>query len=491
MRRKRTIYFNDARHYYLFVFEPPMAMEDAWRPVDECAGTAVDTFIYGVARGDGLFYPSKVGLRFGSDTEQFTHVASWRVWKVMQSLIDRGLDPLKVLIDRAHEKGMDFFASLRLGEHGGMDQAMSLREGGLGWGHPELRDHMFAELEELATQYPTDGVELDFAASPGGSSHLFRDGEGQQNTTVVTDWVRKVSDMVRNRPGEPGQVGARVYPTEAMNAARGLDVRTWLKEGLVDYVVPMLYAVFILDPDMPIDWLVEAAHDADVSVYGMLQPYVRDEGTGAPERVFTTPDQARAGAANYWARGVDGLYTWFMRWPLGDAQRRTLTELGDPELIKEGDKHYTLRKQTEPGAQMGYDASLPLEIPSADPGKRYPIPFYIADDIEGSKDRIRQVQLRINISNIMSHDQVTVLLNGESLAGETCLRDYGDPYGPYSAQWLEFHLKDVRPHKGQNLLEISLDKRPEDMGAGITVEEVDVYVEYGSYPSALNWSPAP
>ena len=26
MRQQRTIYFNDARHYYLFAFEPPMAL---------------------------------------------------------------------------------------------------------------------------------------------------------------------------------------------------------------------------------------------------------------------------------------------------------------------------------------------------------------------------------------------------------------------------------------------------------------------------------
>ena len=44
MRQQRTIYFNDARHYYLFAFEPPMALEDAWVPIDEVAGTGVDTF---------------------------------------------------------------------------------------------------------------------------------------------------------------------------------------------------------------------------------------------------------------------------------------------------------------------------------------------------------------------------------------------------------------------------------------------------------------
>ena len=42
MRQQRTIYFNDARHYYLFAFEPPMALEDAWVPIDEVAGTPAE-----------------------------------------------------------------------------------------------------------------------------------------------------------------------------------------------------------------------------------------------------------------------------------------------------------------------------------------------------------------------------------------------------------------------------------------------------------------
>ena len=168
MRQQRTIYFNDARHYYLFVFEPPMKLEDAWVPVDEVAGTSVDTFAYGVARGDGLFYPSKVGKRFGYDMEEFQQAAYWRVWHNMQSLIDRGLDPLKVLIDRAHEKGMDFFASLRLSAHEGMDPAHRIENGGGNMAHPEVREHHYRVLEELVSNYPIEGVELDFATPGGG-----------------------------------------------------------------------------------------------------------------------------------------------------------------------------------------------------------------------------------------------------------------------------------------------------------------------------------
>ncbi len=132
MRRRRTIYFNDARHCYLFIYDPPFRLEDAWVPIDEVAGTSVDTFIYGVARGDGLFYPSKVGLRFGEGLDGFDLAAYWRVWHNMQSLIDRGLDPLKVLIDRAHEKGMDFFSSLRMGEQPGMPSGVLSADRGEG-----------------------------------------------------------------------------------------------------------------------------------------------------------------------------------------------------------------------------------------------------------------------------------------------------------------------------------------------------------------------
>jgi hypothetical protein len=60
---------------------------------------------------------------------------------------------------------------------------------------------------------------------------------------------------------------------------------------------------------------------------------------------------------------------------------------------------------------------------------------------------------------------------------------------PYHGQWLEFHLEEVRPRKGDNLLEISLDERPPELGAGIVVEDVEIIVEYGPYPSGLFQQP--
>ena len=492
MRRRRTIYFNDARHYYLFVFEPPMKLEDAWRPVDECAGTSVDTFVYGVQSG-GLFYPSKVGMRYGADTQPMKQAATWRAWNNMQSLVDRGLDPLTVLIERAHDKGLDFFASMRLGNYAGMDSAQELASGGRGWVHPKVRDHQYAVLEELATEYAVEGVELDYAAPPGGSSYYFKDEDVPGYTPVMTEWVRRVSAMVRGRPGEPGQVGARVYPTEAINLSAGLDVRTWLAEGLLDYVVPMVYGHVAVDSNMPVEWLEESAHAADAAVYPMLQPYhfaagwgyYRNNGEGESQTAqWATPEMMRAAAASYWDRGADGMYTWFLRWPLGDQERGILAQLGDPDLAKKGDKHYFVGRSGNYSRAVGYDTPLPLEIASSDAGTTYGIPFYVADDIQGAANRVRRVRLKVYIHDLVSADQITILLNGQSLTGETCRRDYGRA-GPYSGQWLEFEMEGVRPRRGENLMEFTLDRRAEGLISPLRVEDVELIIEYGSYPSKL------
>ena len=147
-----------------------------------------------------------------------------------------------------------------------------------------------------------------------------------------------------------------------------------------------------------------------------------------------------------------------------------------------------MRSRSKQATELGYDAMLPLEIPSADPAKRYPIRFYIADDIQGSSGRIRQVRLKLTVNNLVSADRLTILLNGQSLDRETCLREFGSQIAPYVGQTLDFHLRDVHPRRGENVLEISLDKRPAGFAGGVSVEGVETLVEYGPYPSVLNGS---
>ncbi len=477
MRQRRTIYFNDARHYYLFVYDPPMRMEDAWSPIDEVAGTSVDTFSYGVSRADGLFYPSKVGLQWGSDRMPFQNAYEWRCWENMQSLTARGLDPLQVLIDRAHEKNMDFIASLRLGEYGGMDPDHSVGNGGRGFVHSEVRDHQRSVVEELATAYNTEAVELDFSAAPGGCAHCLNPDEAPAQASVLTDFVRDCATAVRGRSGDAGLLGARVYPSPDLNQRAGLDVDTWLNEGLVDFLIPSSYSCFFLDSQMPIDWIVEAAHRQDTSVYGILQPYYLDGSRINTNIEHMSTEKMRAAAANFWQADVDGLCTWFMDWPLEQVQRQILTELGDPDLTREVTKHYFLRQRAENPARFVYDAELPVAI-KADADKTHEISFTICDD--PANERIGRIRLKINVADLVPADVFDVRLNGVCLASEPCRR-YPRWHDAYIGTWLEFELNTVRPVRGTNTLQFALRERPASLEGEISIDDVELIVEYDLY----------
>ena len=488
MRRQRTIYFNDARHFYLFVFEPPMRMEDMWRPVDEVAGTGVDTLVYGVARADGLFYPSRAGKSFRSDMDEIDNAIYWKVRQNILSLEERGVDILQALADRAHARGMEFFASFRMGTYEGVGSPEAdPAEGGRGLAEAGARKNQLRVFEEMVTQYDLEGLELDFGASPGGMPPVLLDEDVAEYGPVLTEHVRQISEMARNA-GK--QVGMRFPCIEEVCVAQGFDVRAWLKEGLVDYVSPMMYANLRLDSQMPMEWTIEAAHEVDVPVYGMLQPFVEVGYPGHGYDEHYTPEMMRAAVSNYLAKGADGVYAWFLDWPLGATERNMLTEMAHPDLMVEADKQYRLSRRTEPAAGLGYDTTLPLDIPQAEPGRRYAIPVFIADEIEGKADRIKRVTLRMRVGNTVTADRISVWLNGESLEAEAVSRETGAyvriPVSPhriehYSAQWIEVELSSVRPRQGDNVVEVSLDGRPAKLGGGVTIDDLEVVVEYGVY----------
>ena len=125
---------------------------------------------------------------------------------------------------------------------------------------------------------------------------------------------------------------------------------------------------------------------------------------------------------------------------------------------------------------------------SSHPTRARSIPFrlYCADDLQGKADRIKQVRLKVYIGDIVSEDRVRFLLNGESLENETCLRHFPKGLPPYHGQWLDFDLRRARPRKGWNTLEIVLDGRPADLISPLVVQDIELIVEYGPYPSKLD-----
>ena len=182
---------------------------------------------------------------------------------------------------------------------------------------------------------------------------------------------------------------------------------------------------------------------------------------------------------------VDGMYTYFFKWPLGNQEREILTELSDPDLILEKDKHYIIDRATEVSETVGYETKLPVKIPRIHESITKSITFNLSDDFENRIQRISSITLKIHIGELVSDDRLQILLNGDSLESEHCKRYSSNEISAYHGQWLEFNLANIRPIKGSNKLDITLKSHPNDLVSTLVIEDIEVVVKYHYYTSNL------
>ena len=486
MAKKRLMFYNDARHYYMYCYEPPMRLEDAWAPVDEIAGTQVDTLVYGFGAGPTMFHDTKAGEIWGSHLKSHPGLHSWRAYENVKSLIDRGLDPLNVLIERAHEKGLQFYASLRQ-SHGidpkKVDDEFNWQfridhpewclkgEGKYNFNfvHPEVRAERFAIIEETVNRYDVDGFEVDWLLAP----YFFEEDEIEQNTPILTDYMRQIRQAVvkaGQERGRPIALGSRVLPTAAGNLAIGLDVPTWMKEGLLDFVVPNYYGDFQMDSNFPFEWLVELARSSECQVYPAINAKVLSVG-----EVEATAAHYYAGAASYYDRGADGLYFPWFEWPVESQGRQLLSELDDADLLAERPKHYVVRRNDEAAAGWGYTGQLPVTLTPGTDAPGQAVQVYVADDSKGG-----EATLRVRLTDSTTHDSITISLNGEPLPEETARRTSHS----YSYSWLEFPLRAGALRRGVNEVAVALHARPSNLSSALVLDSVEIVVGYTSPQSA-------
>ena len=71
MKKRRLLFYNDSRHFYMYCYDPPIRLEEAWAPVGEIAATQVDTFVYCPGAGQTMFRDTRVGEIWGERFEEF------------------------------------------------------------------------------------------------------------------------------------------------------------------------------------------------------------------------------------------------------------------------------------------------------------------------------------------------------------------------------------------------------------------------------------
>jgi len=274
--------------------------------VDQHARAGVDRFVYcGWARFDS---PAPGFKSAGYDA---------RIREISPgfgALHESGQDQIAILRDRCRKHGMQFLVCLRMNDRHGIartatfyvenpDLRLDGYPGGLDYKHARVRNKVLAFIAEVLDRYDVDGIELDYMRW----CHVFRSEEAVKNTPLLTDMTRKARVLVDAAAKKRGRrkllLSVRIPQTLDECRRLGFDVKTWVRERLVDYICPSDF--FFSDFNIAVENYVALCRGTDCKVYPTIHPLIQ---VNHPENI--TRANYRALARGFYACGAAGLSTY-------------------------------------------------------------------------------------------------------------------------------------------------------------------------------------
>ncbi len=514
----KFFYNNDGS--FLLYCAPPMTPEEfVYEAVGRFIGTQVDAVVchmYGF--GDAVpLWPSEVPGAKGIEREKVGFVSEWRQQQIMKRLWAEGIDPWKLALEAAHEAGMQYWVGKRFNDlHGpryewrsefraqhpeyelgdecgsglhGPGSVYGERCTGLNYAIPEVRAHRLAIVLEACERYDVDGFEWDFQREPGHSVPNL-----PENGSILTAYVREARTKLNgigDRRARPLGFGVRCPVTLEKCHAIGLELETWIAEGLVDYISPAPH--WDSATDSPFEEFVDIAKDSECRVLGCTS-----EQVGPGQHPLPPAGALRAGAMNAWQQGVDGVYVFNFHhqttYNVDDSD--VLSQLGDLETLAFKDKLYVIagtfdalkRVPHETSIFAGWEHQLPVTLQE---GSGTTVRFRVADDLETAARRgiLDAVTLELIVVSLTSEDEFEFKLNGRALP-ETALvalnRHYRVGPGP-NAYHGNYALRyDVRVgdwvRQGWNQVEAMLKKRNSGIETDFVFHDLSLEINYRILP---------
>ena len=321
--------------------QPPHDVSQVAGPIASLKGTPVDCFCWCVAE-EVASYKSEVlqtiyDLYAQGRTSPYAHFDG-TVTDLPNTLYGKGIDYLPLLIGHAHEADIAFFASFRMNdshhksdpegllapqfwqEHPeyriwGETDAKSYYNANMDYSFEVVRERKLDAIEEMARNYDVDGVELDMGRNP----YFFQPHEAWAKRGILTDFLVELRKRL-DATGRRVSIMIRTLFTEERLRHGGMDLRTWIEQGLVDVLtLTDLANTFRADLE---PWASLCAKHA-VPLYPNLNgvsPYIDRRNF---HDIFTNPDapphnygvpldknlMLRAAAQNFLSQeGVAGLY---------------------------------------------------------------------------------------------------------------------------------------------------------------------------------------
>ena len=505
MPQPRIMFYHDGRHPLIYTYEPPMRKEEYEAAVDELVGTPVEALMFCLGDGRTVLHDTSAGELWGHNVNRWPHLIFRRAYQNAKHLIDMGHDPLQIICDRAHEKGMLIYPALLVQQGRGTREEdvrcsdfrfnhMHLEIGARGdlspdfpgatcldFKHKEVREERFALIYETLHNYDIDGFELQLNYTP----YYFHPDEVGAGREIMTSWIRRVFEAVKES-GEERELVIRIPASLEGCEAVGLDVRAWIREGIVDVIIGQAFSgPELVDAMVNFRPLVRAARGFPCRIHAAIQSHVDSDRLHE-----ASIEIIRAAACNYWAQGIDGLYLahWFGNWPYQASFYEKLRELPHPDVMAPKDKYYYVPTETdrypkpmlEPGLSMVLPAPLSLEKPAI-------IPFSVSDDLPhwGASGRVHEVLLRVRIMYTTELDKLTFTLNGQHLTDRMLrvvnemYRMKAPRYRTGSGYWFVFRLdEDHWPVMGANMLQVTLHNRDMEITPQTYLRDVELEIKY-------------
>ncbi len=529
-RKRRIIYNNDGDD----VIEARPGVEHEYDVSEaltvRASGDLVQDFLdarstplIGTQVDSNWFSPCMAGLTFSHHTK----LGGFYGKEIPLELVEKyGRDTLQIQLDFSHEHGMEAVWALRMndvhdshapgsrrwtyglapfkkenpefmmGQEGDWDKYAGSPKAnwtGLDFAVPEVREYIFSIIQEVAQNYDVDCIGMEFFKYfPFFRESLERNPVEPEHLELMNDLLRRIrrmADEQASRRGRPLLLAAHTPFSLADSIHVGLDLETWLAEGLIDQLMPGGYyesEVFCSS----FSEIIALGHKYEVPVYPCLSWGFWDrwaflglsdgkhrqsrswietlyggqtERAGKPSFILVfngwegTLPAWRAAAMNMFNAGADGLY--LFNPAFGEPQ--WWREIGETATMAGKDKLYGIARFAGPNSLSEVpEVTLPVSAG-----------FQVGEDV-GSAGA-HSIDFSLHLWDWVPGDDFSVKLNGAAVDG---LHPTDPDRNPEEGQWLQGKLEAKQIRRGENQLDVAVQNRGESASSAVVLDAAQLRV---------------
>ncbi len=470
--------------------------------------TQVDAHFWCISEHEAKWRPTQMEFTGEPEDRRYDSAGSMRHNEGVRAMYDRGEDPYGAMVRRGRELGIAVWASIRMNDNhfNGLqpaemrDTVMSgltrLRKAHPEWclgakntpkwfaaswnfAVPEIREHRFQHVTEVAKLADWDGIELDWQRH---AFHLpIADAERLRYTlTDLQRAIRRMTNQIGCERGRPFYLAVRVATTLESCRRIGYDLPLWVKEGLCDVVIAGGGAG--TDPGTDVEEFRKLLQGTPIRFYPGFDGGFWGQHTGL--HADWNHAWVRAAAQGFWARGADGMYVF--NWSANERGRRPLlTTIGAKETLWKTNKAYMSlhRNVIDVNGQWG-GADLNDRIYG-----ETPVELLRTLTGDGPEFHVRvfepeanaaSVELQIEVEHLTPEDKVKFTLNGAELGAPAVKYALGEdsPSDVGESAWLVWKLPAQAAVAATHTVKAVLLERHPRVRVPLVVRQVEIHVRY-------------